>query len=96
VRGNVLFVALCAGVLTGSVATAADCRLDGRAYPPNVMICQGGLAQVCVNGNWQNNDGLRCDQPTGTLLGPRRPFSERNDESIPDEVVEQYPGLLRR
>ena len=93
---KVLFGALWAGILSGSVATAADCRLDGRLYPPNVMICKGGLAQICINGNWQNNDGLRCDQPTGTLLGPRRPFASHNDEAIPEEVLERHPGLLAR
>lgn len=71
------------------VSSGDTCRLGGREYPPDVMVCSGGLAVVCQNGTWQNTDGRRCDGPTGSYIGPQRPFSEKNDEPIPEGVLPQ-------
>ncbi len=90
-RGIGLAVLVAFGV-TGS-ASAMDCRLDGQVYPPDVTICSGGLAVSCVNGSWQNNDGRRCDEPTGSYVGARRPLVGTNPEPIPEYYREAYPGL---
>lgn len=73
-------------LLLALVSDGDTCRLAGREYPPDVMVCSGGLAVVCQNGMWQNNDGRRCDGPTGSYIGPQRPFAARNDEPIPDDT----------
>lgn len=72
------------------VASGDTCRLGGKEYPPDVMVCSGGLVVSCQNGTWQNNDGRRCNEPTGSYVGPQRPFSGRNDEPIPEDVLRQY------
>lgn len=70
-----------------TLASSGDtCRLGGKEYPPDVVVCSGGLAVVCQNGTWSNNDGRRCDGPTGSYIGPQRPFSGKNDEPIPEGV----------
>jgi hypothetical protein len=84
-------------VLVLAVATAAraehTCMLNGQSYPENAVVCSGGLALVCSNGAWQDSHGARCDAPTGSYLGPRRPFQERNAEPVPDFYKEKYPEL---
>lgn len=69
------------------VSSGDTCRLGGKEYPPDVVVCSGGLAVVCQNGSWTNNDGRRCDGPTGSYIGPQRPFAGKNDEPIPEGVV---------
>ena len=80
-----------------AVATGAHaqqrCMLDGNEYPENAVVCSGGLSLFCSNGTWQNNEGARCDTPTGTYLGPRRPLEERNPEPVPDFYKQRYPDL---
>jgi hypothetical protein len=71
----------------------ARCVLDGNEYPENALVCSGGLVLFCANGSWQSNNGARCDTPTGSYVGPRRPFQEHNDEPIPDFYKEKYPEL---
>ena len=88
--GNFLFACIL-GALCWAEPAAADgeCRLNGASYPQSVTVCSNGLALTCSNGTWQDNNGQRCDQPTGTFLGPRRPFREKNTESIPEEYRNQ-------
>jgi len=78
-------------------ATAAGaqnaCVLEGQKYPENAVVCSGGLSLFCTNGSWQNNEGARCDTPSGSYLGPRRPLQERNAEPVPDFYKEKYPDL---
>ena len=85
--------------LTLAAATPAaaeqTCPLGGQAYPANVIVCSGGLVATCINGNWQSNNGQRCDAPSGTYLGPRRPFEPKNQEEIPEYYRDKYPGLER-
>lgn len=69
------------------------CDLNGKSYPENSTVCSGGLALVCSNGVWQDSHGARCDAPTGSYLGARRPLEERNTEPIPDFYKEKYPEL---
>jgi hypothetical protein len=69
------------------------CQLENRSYPENVTVCSGGLVLNCTNGTWQNNDGARCGDPSGSYLGPRRPLEARSDEPIPEFYREQYPWL---
>jgi hypothetical protein len=85
-----LALALCAAT---STAARASCMLEGREYPEDATVCSGGLALFCSNGTWQNNEGQRCDAPSGNYLGPRRPLQERNPEPVPDFYKEKYPGL---
>ena len=89
-------IAWLSGLLLVAVTTAGaeqNCRLEGREYPPDVVVCSGGLALYCSNGTWQNNEGQRCDAPTGEYLGPRRPLAEKNDEPIPQFYKDKYPDL---
>jgi hypothetical protein len=78
-----------------TVATSAQqpCMLDGQSYPENAVVCSAGMSLFCANGTWQNNQGARCDSPTGSYLGPRRPLQERSAEPIPDFYKEKYPQL---
>ncbi len=91
--GSLLIVLMCLLLAPTWASGAEECRLAGQAYPPNVTVCSGGLAVTCMNGNWQNNDGQRCDGVTGSYIGARRPLKERNDEPIPEYIREQNPGL---
>lgn len=92
VRGIVATVSI--AFLTAAPVSAGDnCQLGSQAYPPNVTVCSGGLSVTCINGNWQNNNGQRCDAPSGTYLGPRRPFEERNHEQVPEYYRKKYPSL---
>jgi len=90
-----LLAASFAGLLMASPEAlgAEDCRLGDRTYPSNATVCSGGIALDCVNGNWQNNDGRRCEGETGSYIGARRPLQERNDEPIPEYIKEQNPEL---
>ena len=47
------------------LASSGDtCRLGGREYPSDVMVCSGGLAVVCQNGTWQTVANIKA------LFGP--------------------------
>jgi len=76
-----------------STAAGASCLLDGREYPEDATVCSSGLVLFCTNGTWQNNEGRRCDAPSGAYVGPRRPYQERNTEPVPEFYREKYPGL---
>jgi hypothetical protein len=80
-------------VAATSAVAQSKCLLDGVEYPENAVVCSGGLVLFCANGTWQNNDGARCDTPSGSYLGARRPLAERNPEAVPDFYKEKYPGL---
>jgi hypothetical protein len=88
-------LALIVLVLAATPARAQHqpCMLDGRNYPEDATVCSGGLLLFCSNGTWQNNQGARCDDPSGAYVGPRRPFTEYNREPIPDFYKEKYPEL---
>lgn len=79
--------------VAGAAHAQSKCVLDGKAYEENVVVCVGGLVNVCSNGTWQGNDGARCDGPSGSYVGSRRPFDERNPEPVPDFYKERYPDL---
>lgn len=83
---------LCA---TTSAHAEGSCTLGGQKYPENAVVCSGGLVLACSNGTWQNNNGARCDAPSGAYLTPQRPYQERNAEPIPDFYLQQYPWLAR-
>lgn len=83
---------LCA---TTGARAEGSCTLGGQRYPENAIVCSGGLTLACSNGTWQNNNGARCDAPSGTYLTPLRPYQKYNDEPIPDYYLEKYPGLAR-
>ncbi len=42
-------------------AQEQSCLWEGQTYPEMSTICQNGLLQTCINGDWQNNGGERCD-----------------------------------
>jgi len=64
-RGAFLFAAT---VLLATAAPAAwaqeqACLYEGKTYPEGSTVCQAGLLQTCVNGEWQSpGGGARCDQ----------------------------------
>ena len=81
-------------LVTATSATAGSrCMLDGQEYPENASVCSGGLVNFCSNGTWQSSNGARCDASTGSYLGARRPYEERNDEPVPKYYKEKYPDL---
>ncbi|MDG2305495.1 MAG: hypothetical protein P8R42_12775 [Candidatus Binatia bacterium] len=93
-RSGPLLISLLYLLFVPTLALAGeDCRRGGESYPSNVTICSGGLAVTCMNGSWQSNDGQRCDGPTGSYIGARRPLQEKNDEPIPEYIREENPGL---
>lgn len=85
-----LVLILCA---TENARAEGSCMLNGQKYPENAVVCSGGLMLACANHTWQNNNGARCDAPSGTYLTPQRPLQERNAEPIPDFYLKQYPWL---
>lgn len=87
---SVLGVVLAAATGAGA---QGGCLLEGVAYPENAVVCSRGLALFCANGTWQNNEGARCDTPSGSYLGARRPLQEKNPEPVPDFYKEKYPSL---
>lgn len=93
VTTSIAIAALCAVALPGRAGAQQTCLLNGQSYPENASVCSDGLAVVCFNGTWQNNDGARCDARSGSYLGARRPFEERNNEPVPDFYKEKYPNL---
>lgn len=88
-----LWLALALALPGSAGAEASSCMLDGREYPENSYVCSGGLQLYCSNGTWQTVNGARCDEPTGSYLGPRRPFEEKNPEPVPEFYKEKYPWL---
>lgn len=88
-----LWLALVLALPSSAGAEGASCMLDGREYPENTYVCSGGLQLYCSNGTWQTVDGARCDAPSGSYLGPRRPFEEKSREPVPEFYKEKYPGL---
>lgn len=85
--------ALCAAAAPDLARAQQPCMLDGQKYPENAQVCSNGLVLFCANGTWQNNEGARCDQQSGSYLGARRPLEEKNTEPIPDYYKQRYPGL---
>jgi hypothetical protein len=84
------------GLLVAAATSAHaqhTCTLDGQPYPENATVCSGGLLLFCTNGTWQNNEGARCEGPTGAYVGPRRPLQERNAEPVPKFYKDKYPDL---
>ena len=51
-------------------AQSQACRYEGREFPEGSSVCQGGLRQNCVNGEWQNLDGARCDTGDSERVAP--------------------------
>jgi len=92
-RASLLALALAALAAPDARAQQGACTLDGRTYPEDATVCSNGLALFCTNGVWQNNEGQRCDAPSGAYLGALRPYQERNTEPVPDFYKEKYPGL---
>jgi hypothetical protein len=68
-------------VLALPAAAQEGCRQDGALYREGARLCVRGLVQLCVNGNWQNLDGERCDDD-GRYLNPG------HYEIAPDAVIE--------
>ncbi len=72
----VALLALLGAALSGPVrAQEADdddegtCLYNDRAYATSVAVCQAGLVQLCVGGEWQTT-GRFCDGvPDGQTLG---------------------------
>lgn len=89
----VLAIVSLAASSSNAGAQDGGCMLDGQRYPENATVCSNGLVLFCTNGVWQNNDGARCDAPSGAYVGSRRPLTERNPEPVPDHYKEKYPGL---
>ena len=92
VTTSISFATLCMLALPGR-AVADGCVLGGQPYPENATACSNGLVLLCSNGTWQSIDGQRCDEPSGSYLGPRRPLEEKNQETIPEFYKEKYPEL---
>lgn len=86
-------VVLCVAAVPRPAGAQQTCMLDGQKYPENAVVCSNGLVLVCTNGTWQNNEGARCDAPSGSYLGARRPLEEKNAEPVPDFYKQKYPGL---
>jgi hypothetical protein len=86
-------VVLSAAVALASVAPASadsgECRYKGRKFPQGVAVCQGGLVQLCMNREWQDQ-GRFCSAPDGSRLG--KPFLGPGQVDIPTEP--QLPPRL--
>jgi len=55
--------ALAMGLAAGTAwAQGQACLYEGQTFPEGSEVCQAGLLQNCVNGEWQNDGGERCDQ----------------------------------
>jgi hypothetical protein len=93
VTTSIALATLCAVALPGAALAQQTCMLSGQQYPENAEVCSDGLVLACSNGTWQNNQGARCDARSGSYLGARRPFEERNAEPVPDFYKEKYPSL---
>jgi hypothetical protein len=70
---RVLAGALGAGALWAAAATAAwgqanNCMYNGREYPEGVIICQSGLRNLCMNGEWQTKE-FCSGVPDGQVIG---------------------------
>ena len=68
-----------------SEAQGQSCLYEGQTYDEGTTICQSGLRQTCMNGNWQSLSGERCNvsqnrqvqQPTGNIeVPPQEPEPE--------------------
>ena len=93
VLAAVVVLASLAACVSIAVAQGGSCMLDGQRYPENASVCSNGLVLFCTNGVWQNNEGARCEAPSGSYVGPRRPLSKTNPEPVPEFYKERYPGL---
>ncbi|HZR81998.1 MAG TPA: hypothetical protein VFD92_12955 [Candidatus Binatia bacterium] len=92
-------LALAVGLVLGLAARASaqqSCLLDRTSYPENAVVCSSGFVIYCSNGVWQNNNGARCDTPSGSYLTPLRPYQAQSSEPIPEYLLQKYPGLLTR
>ncbi len=50
-------------------AGANRCTYNGREFEQGAMICQAGLEQLCMNGEWQNQGRFCSGVPDGAMLG---------------------------
>lgn len=84
--GRVMMVAtaLWLGGAGAAVAQDQGCNYEGRHYEEGAAVCQAGLKQNCVNGQWQMLDGERCgvaqdreELPSGNMeVLPQGGFAE--------------------
>ena len=68
---KIAFVLIAGLLLAGTGPAAAQsqsCRYEGQEYPEGTSVCQAGLRQNCVNGEWQNLTGARCDSQDGESI----------------------------
>jgi hypothetical protein len=49
-------------------AQANNCMYNGREYPEGVVICQAGLRNLCMNGEWQSKEFCN-GTPDGAVVG---------------------------
>ena len=76
--GAVAVVTLCAG---SAAAQANNCTWNGQEYAEGTTVCQNGLRQLCMNGEWQNNDGARCQPGEGGAAAALRRL-EQEEQAI--------------
>ncbi|HZR85079.1 MAG TPA: hypothetical protein VFD92_28545 [Candidatus Binatia bacterium] len=85
-RGAACALVLVAFAPRGAAASKGDCRYRGRTIAQGVAVCQAGLVQLCMNGEWQDQ-GRFCSAPDGSVLG--KPFlgPGQVDVQTPEEPV---------
>ncbi|HZR85078.1 MAG TPA: hypothetical protein VFD92_28540 [Candidatus Binatia bacterium] len=61
-----------AAAVLGSAAPAAAganrCMYNGVEYGEGVVICQAGLLNLCMNGEWQSKGGVCDGTPDGAVV----------------------------
>lgn len=69
--GFALAAALAATVLAGSASAQDDgsCSWAGRRYASGYAVCQSGMVQTCIGGEWQGNGSFCVGSPDDQALG---------------------------
>lgn len=71
-RGGFTLAAVLAATLLAGPASAQDdgsCSWAGRRYASGYAVCQSGLVQTCVGGEWQGNGTFCVGSPDDHALG---------------------------
>ena len=63
-----VIAAACLCAAAAAHAGANNCSYNGREYAEGVVICQAGLRNLCMNGEWQSKDFCN-GTPDGAIVG---------------------------
>ncbi len=70
-REAILALGVGAAIAAPGVAEAGAnrCSYNGQVYAEGLVICQAGLLNLCMNGEWQSKGSFCNGTPDGAVVG---------------------------